>query len=112
VLADLLASGQFPVTTLTHIFRQGAGSGIAANARRVNAGELPRFGREVQDCFFVPAEQPAAAADMVVDLVARRLPKAYGFGPVMASDRARCRCALNAGSRSSSIRPCSPSPPA
>jgi exodeoxyribonuclease V alpha subunit len=81
VLADLLRSGQFPVTTLTHIFRQGAGSGIADNARRVNAGELPRFGRDVQDCFFVPAAQPAAATDLVVDLVARRLPTAYGFGP-------------------------------
>lgn len=81
VLADLLRSGQFPVTTLVHIFRQGAGSGIAENARRVNAGELPRFGRDVQDCFFVPAEQPATAAELVVDVVARRLPKAYGFGP-------------------------------
>jgi exodeoxyribonuclease V alpha subunit len=81
VLADLLRSGQFPVTTLTHIFRQGAGSGIADNARRVNGGELPRFGRDVQDCFFVPAAQPAAATDLVVDLVARRLPRAYGFGP-------------------------------
>jgi exodeoxyribonuclease V alpha subunit len=81
VLADLLRSGQFPVTTLTRIFRQGAGSGIATNARLVNAGELPRFGRDIQDCFFVPAEQPATAAETVVDLVARRLPRAFGFGP-------------------------------
>jgi len=81
VLADLLGHGQFPVTTLTHIFRQGAGSGIAENARRVNAGELPRFGRDVQDCFFVPADQPTTAAELIVDLVARRLPTAYGFGP-------------------------------
>ena len=81
VLADLLRSGQFPVTRLTHIFRQGAGSGIAENARRVNAGELPRFGRGIQDCFFLAAEQPRAAAELVADLVARRLPAAYGFGP-------------------------------
>jgi exodeoxyribonuclease V alpha subunit len=81
VLADLLRSGQVPVTRLSHIFRQGAGSGIAANARRVNQGERPRFGGDVRDCFFVPADQPAAAAELVVDLVARRLPKAYGFGP-------------------------------
>jgi exodeoxyribonuclease V alpha subunit len=81
VLADLLRSAQFPATTLTHIFRQGAGSGIALNARRVNAGELPRFGHELQDCFFLPADQPAAAAELVVDLVARRLPQAYGFAP-------------------------------
>ena len=44
VLADLLRSERFPVTRLEHIFRQGAGSGIARNARRVNAGEMPRFG--------------------------------------------------------------------
>jgi exodeoxyribonuclease V alpha subunit len=81
VLADLLRSDQFPTTTLTHIFRQGAGSGIALNARRVNAGELPRFGHEVRDCFFLPADRPAAAAELVVDLVARRLPQAYGFAP-------------------------------
>jgi hypothetical protein len=50
VLANLLRSDQFPVTTLTHILRQGAGSGIALNARRVNAGELPRFGGDIHDC--------------------------------------------------------------
>jgi exodeoxyribonuclease V alpha subunit len=81
VLADLIESGQFPVTRLLHIFRQGAGSGIAENARRVNQGELPRFGREIQDCFFLPADEPATASALVVDLVARRLPNAYGFGP-------------------------------
>jgi exodeoxyribonuclease V alpha subunit len=81
VLADLLRSNQFPVTRLTHIFRQGAGSGIAQNARRINAGEVPVFGREVQDCFFLAAETPQQAAQLVVDLVARRLPARYGFQP-------------------------------
>jgi phospholipase C len=28
-----------------------------------------------------PADDPAAAADLVVELVARRLPERYGFGP-------------------------------
>jgi exodeoxyribonuclease V alpha subunit len=79
VLADLLHSECFPVTRLEHIFRQGAGSGIAMNARRVNAGEMPRFSNEIRDCFFLPAEEPAAAAQMVVDLVARRLTARYGF---------------------------------
>src|SRR5205823_8028257 len=74
VLADLLRGERFPSTRLTRIFRQGAGSGIALNARRVNAGELPRFGGDIQDCFFVPAEDPADAARLVVELVARRLP--------------------------------------
>jgi exodeoxyribonuclease V alpha subunit len=81
VLADLIRSGRFPITRLEHIFRQGIGSGIAVNARRVNVGEMPRFGGDIQDCFFLPAEEPAAAAQLVVDLVARRLPTRYGFGP-------------------------------
>jgi exodeoxyribonuclease V alpha subunit len=79
VLADLLRAGRLPATRLERIFRQGAGSGIAANAARINAGDLPRFGGAVEDCFFLPAADPAAAAGVVVDLVARRLPARYGF---------------------------------
>jgi exodeoxyribonuclease V alpha subunit len=81
VLADLLRAGQFPVTRLTHLFRQGAGSGIALNAQRILAGEVPRFGGISTDCFFLQAEDPKAAADLVVDLVSQRLPARYGFGP-------------------------------
>jgi exodeoxyribonuclease V alpha subunit len=81
VLADLLRAGRFPVTRLTHLFRQGAGSGIARNARRILAGEVPRFEGDHEDCFFLVADAPAAAAELVVDLVTRRLPAPYGFGP-------------------------------
>jgi exodeoxyribonuclease V alpha subunit len=84
VLADLLRAGRFPVTRLSHIFRQGAGSGIATNAQRINAGEVPVFDRAggtgPGDCFFLSADEPGAAAALVVDLVARRLPARYGFG--------------------------------
>ncbi len=79
VLADLLRAGRFPATRLTRIFRQGAGSGIAANAARINAGQLPRFGGDVADCFFLAAEDPAAAAATAVEVVARRLPQRYGL---------------------------------
>jgi exodeoxyribonuclease V alpha subunit len=81
VLADLLRADRFPVTRLRRIFRQGAGSGIAADAARVNRGEMPAFDPAVGDCFFLPADDPAAAAGLVADLVARRLPARYGFGP-------------------------------
>jgi len=74
VLADLIKSSAFPVTRLERIYRQGPGSGIAANARRVNHGDLPRFGNEVKDCFFLPADDAAAAARTVVDMVVRRIP--------------------------------------
>jgi len=79
VLADLLRAGRFPATRLTRIFRQGAGSGIAANAARINAGQLPRFGGDVADCFFLAAEDPQAAAATAVEVVARRLPARYGL---------------------------------
>jgi exodeoxyribonuclease V alpha subunit len=81
VLADLLRSERFPVTRLMQIFRQGAGSGIAENARRINAGQMPTFGSDVRDCFFLPAEDATHAAELVADLVAFRLPDAYGFRP-------------------------------
>ncbi len=74
VLANLLGSGRFPVTRLTHPFRHSAGSGIALNAQRILAGELPRFGASSGDCFFLRAEEPKAAAALVVDLVTKRLP--------------------------------------
>jgi exodeoxyribonuclease V alpha subunit len=80
VLTGLLSSGRFPVTRLTQLFRQGAGSGIAINAQHILAGELPRFGGDSADCFFLAAEDAAAAALLVVDLVAQRLPARYGFG--------------------------------
>ena len=78
VLAVLLRAERFPTTHLMHIFRQGAGSRIAANARHINEGHLLRFGRETEDCFFLPAADPAAAARLVGDLVARRLPARAG----------------------------------
>lgn len=81
VLADLLAADQFPVTRLTHLFRQGAGSGIAATAQRVNAGALPQFGRGLRDCFFLPAATPEEAAAQVVELVARRIPARGRYRP-------------------------------
>jgi exodeoxyribonuclease V alpha subunit len=81
VLADLLRSEQFPVTRLTHLFRQGAGSGIALNAQRILAGELPRFGGRGGDCFFLSAGDAKAAAALTVEVVTRRLPARYGFGP-------------------------------
>lgn len=44
VLHDLIECGRFPVTALDTIFRQGEGSAISLNARRINRGELPVAG--------------------------------------------------------------------
>jgi exodeoxyribonuclease V alpha subunit len=41
---------------------------------------VPRFGGDRRDCFFLPADEPAAAAELLADVVTTRLPARYGFG--------------------------------
>jgi exodeoxyribonuclease V alpha subunit len=81
VLADLIASGRFPATTLTHVFRHGAGSGIAVAARAVRAGKLPTPKASTDDYYFVRRDDPETAAETVVKLVAERIPAHLGCAP-------------------------------
>jgi exodeoxyribonuclease V alpha subunit len=80
VLADLLAAGSLPVVRLTKIFRQAQQSGIVVNAHRINAGQLPAltgFG----DFFWFSCEDTEQIADLVTDIVARRIPATFGLDP-------------------------------
>ncbi|MEJ2758919.1 MAG: AAA family ATPase [Anaerolineales bacterium] len=43
VLREIIASGRVPVTRLTEIFRQAAGSEIITSAHQINQGEVPQF---------------------------------------------------------------------
>ncbi|MFN2151480.1 MAG: ATP-binding domain-containing protein, partial [Anaerolineales bacterium] len=54
---------------------------IITNAHRINHGEMPVFSMDGDngDFFLFPAEDAAAAADWVVDLVTERIPKKFGF---------------------------------
>ena len=81
VLSDLLTSGVVPVHRLTEIFRQGAGSLIVHNAHRVLAGELPvlpESGDRSRDFYFFPAEDPEECAELLVDVVTKRIPDTFG----------------------------------
>ena len=53
-------------------------------AHQINQGVFPVLPRkgEPSDFYFVPAEEPEAIADTVVDLVTMRLPKKFGVDPV------------------------------
>jgi exodeoxyribonuclease V alpha subunit len=82
VLRDLIASGLLPVTRLTTIFRQAAGSQIIRNAHRINQGQMPEFSKEDGDFFLFPAEDAAQAADWIIDLVTERIPAKFGVDPV------------------------------
>lgn len=81
VLGDVIASERVPAVQLDHIFRQGAGSAIITNAHRINGGQLPVTGRDVSDFYFFAEDDPEKAAELVVDLVTRRIPARFGYGP-------------------------------
>jgi len=77
-LRDAIDSGSIPVTRLTQIYRQAAGSNIIVNAHAVNQGRTPTAVNG--DYFVLKAENGEDAAAQVVDLVVKRLP-AYGLKP-------------------------------
>ncbi len=82
VLKDIIASGAVPVVRLTEVFRQAATSKIIINAHRINEGAMPDLSaRDEGDFFYVDATDPGDVADRVVDLVARHIPRRFGFDP-------------------------------
>jgi exodeoxyribonuclease V alpha subunit len=85
VLRDLMDSDQVPVSRLTTIFRQAAGSEIITNAHRINHGEMPHFCKADDpggDFFLFPTEEPEQAADWVQQIVSQRIPEKFGLHPL------------------------------
>jgi exodeoxyribonuclease V alpha subunit len=78
VLRDLLAAERLPRVRLTHVFRQAQQSGVVTNAHRINAGQYP-VTHGLDDFFLFPEEDPEQVADLVVDIVANRLPRRFGL---------------------------------
>ncbi|MBQ2719674.1 MAG: AAA family ATPase, partial [Clostridia bacterium] len=77
VFGDLLASGVLNTVRLDEIFRQSETSLIVTNAHKINLGEMPVLSAKDNDFFFLPRREDEIAGT-VVDLMARRLPRAYG----------------------------------
>jgi exodeoxyribonuclease V alpha subunit len=84
VLADLIASGAVPVVLLTEVFRQAAESKIITTAHAINAGRMPDLAppKGETDFYFVAAADPEQAVARIVELVARRIPRKFGFDPI------------------------------
>src|SRR5690348_8359 len=75
-----VGAGSLPAVRLTKIFRQARQSGIVVNAHRINAGQQPAltgFG----DFFWFGCEDTEQTAELVVDIVARRIPARFGLDP-------------------------------
>jgi exodeoxyribonuclease V alpha subunit len=81
VLRDVIASDLVPVTRLSVIFRQEAGSHIITNAHRINQGQMPLFEKDSQDFFLFSAADADQAADWVQQVVCSRIPSRFGFHP-------------------------------
>ena len=77
VFGDLLASECLNTVRLDEIFRQSGESLIVTNAHKINAGEMPELSVTDKDFFFLPRREEEIAST-VVDLLHRRLPRAYG----------------------------------
>ena len=84
VLADVIASSAATVVRLTEIFRQAAQSRIVTSAHRINHGELPDLDGAPADTdfYFIARDEPVAARDTVIELVAERIPARFGFDRV------------------------------
>jgi exodeoxyribonuclease V alpha subunit len=84
VLADVIASVAVPVVRLTEVFRQAAQSRIVTMAHRINKGEMPEFEKPEgeSDYYFVEANEPERAVDVIMELVRQRIPKRFGLDPI------------------------------
>ncbi|NWJ45000.1 MAG: ATP-dependent RecD-like DNA helicase [Chloroflexi bacterium] len=82
VLGDIVNSGVVPVVRLDQIFRQGADSAIVTNAHRINSGQMPQVGRDIADFFFFVEDDTEKAADLIVELVSKRIPARFGVNSV------------------------------
>ncbi|MDH3944296.1 MAG: ATP-dependent RecD-like DNA helicase, partial [Anaerolineae bacterium] len=82
VLRDIIASEAAPVTRLSVIFRQEAGSQIISNAHLINQGSQPDFAKDSRDFFLFTADSPDKAAAWVEDLVTNRIPDRFGLQPL------------------------------
>ena len=81
VLGDLIDSDIVAVVRLETIFRQAADSLIVRNAHRINRGQMPETPKHAQDFFLFVKEDPAEAAELLVDVVKRRVPYKFKFDP-------------------------------
>jgi exodeoxyribonuclease V alpha subunit len=86
VLGDIIDSNSVEVVRLTEVFRQAEKSTIVTNAHRINRGEMPvaptRDGDELVDFYTIAAKNPVEAQEKIIEMVAERIPNAFGFDPI------------------------------
>lgn len=80
VLRDVIASGLFPVVSLTEIFRQADTSQIVVAAHAISRGEVPVVAEDAtSDFILMPARTEEQVLDIVVQLAAKLLLRKENF---------------------------------
>ena len=75
VLADILASGEIPVESLTHIYRQSENSLIVTNAHEINMGNMPILDNKSDDFFFDNKADSTDILNSIIHMQTTRIPK-------------------------------------
>ncbi len=88
LLRDAIESGCVPTARLSEVFRQAEGSRIVRGAHAILRGEVPEpspTGAHGEgELFIIERKEPAEAAATIVEVVAERLPRAFGLDPMRA----------------------------
>lgn len=92
VLADLLFTPDVPAVRLTEVFRQASASAIVRGAHAVLRGEVPQpspprppgspAAPPAGELYIVRVDDAARAAELLVETVARRIPRSFGLDPL------------------------------
>lgn len=76
VMRDIIASRKVPTLRLNEIHRQKQHSHIVINAHSINSGRCPNLENNRDgDFFFVEEREPFEVANLIADLVVRRIPR-------------------------------------
>lgn len=81
VLKDIIASGGFPVVTLTKVFRQAGESDIVMNAHKINKGLPVVLDNKSKDFFFLKRQDADVIISVVITLLQKKLPKYVNAAP-------------------------------
>ncbi len=83
ILNDIITANQFPVVVLKKIYRQHGQSLIISNAHKVRDGIFPYIGKPREDdFFFVEKNDPQQAVNILLELVADKIPQRFALDPL------------------------------
>lgn len=82
ILGDIISSNSLPITYLTEIYRQEAGSLIVVNAHKINSGIMPILDNASNDFYFVKTSSQDEIVASIKNLITDRLPKYFSIKPI------------------------------